>query len=453
MTIYKACDIRGKFGAELHRHHAEKLAAAVRVLKGPCQVLVGGDGRLSTSALKTTLIESLVRFGCQVTDLGMIPTPLFYFARQKLGIETGIMVTASHNPAADNGFKITLGPQPVTTEEMDWLAQHMESNLPSFSGEPGICTSLNLLPEYIAFLAAHAPDLSGQKVVIDCANGMAGLAARQLWQRTGADVTLLLEEVDGCFPAHPPNPAEVKNLALLQQTVRQAGADLGIAYDGDADRVAFVDETGQPLVSDKVIVLFARDVLQQVTPGMRQTIVYDQKCSRIVPDTIREMGGRPVMELSGHTYIKRTFQTQGAVYAGELSGHHFFRDVGGDDGLAASLFFARIIREVRKPLSGLIAEIPSYPITPDIRLPMAADEIAGLIDTLEKKIAGKAEITRTDGLRIEFADGWGLIRPSVTEPVVTLRFEGVDEAALQKIIHRMREASPLLGNVVDLLHK
>jgi phosphomannomutase/phosphoglucomutase len=376
----------------------------------------------------------------------MVPTPLFYFARQKLGIETGVLVTASHNPAADNGFKIALGPQPVTTAEMDWLARHMEGNppsegnLPPFAGPPGTLTTLNLLPDYLEFLSEHIPHLAGLKVVVDCANGMAGLVARPVWQKTGAEVTFLLEDVDGRFPAHSPNPAEAKNLALLQQAVRQAGADLGVAYDGDADRVAFVDETGQPLVSDKVIVLFARDALAHGP----EPVVYDQKCSRIVPDSIRALGGRPVMELSGHTYIKRAFLMQQAAYAGELSGHHFLRAVGGDDGLAASLFFARMLKDAHKPLSELAAAIPSYPITPDIRLPMAPAEIAELLSTLEKAFTAEATITRTDGLRIEFPHGWGLVRPSVTEPVVTLRFEGVDEVSLREIIRRVGEASPRL---------
>jgi phosphomannomutase/phosphoglucomutase len=377
-----------------------------------------------------------------VTDLGMVPTPVFYFARQKLGIETGVMITASHNPAGDNGFKITLGPLPVTPDELAELARRMEA-----ADEPGFfkqqvygIRSVNLIPDYLAFLEAHTPQLPGLKVVVDCANGMAGLVARQVWAKTGAEFTLLLEDVDGRFPNHPPNPAEARNLGLLKSAVREQGADLGIAYDGDADRMAVVDEYGQPVANDKIILLFARDALRSGP----QTVVYDQKCSRVVPDMIRLMGGNPVMELSGHTFIKRAFLTHQAAYAGELSGHHFFRFLGGDDGLAASLEIARLRLENGENLSEMVADLPSYSITPDIRLPMTPEQVGELLSHLETSLKAEAQITKTDGLRLEFIDGWGLVRPSVTEAAVTLRFEGQDPETLHRLLSRMESASPLL---------
>ncbi len=448
MGIYKTCDIRGRFGTELTVDHAERLGRAIVSLKGPGEVLVGGDGRLSTPALREALIQSLARGGCRVTDLGMVPTPLFYFARRKLGIETGVMITASHNPAGDNGFKITLGPLPISPAEMAELAKWMEGDGWNHSadlfpdlrqGEPAV-RKVDLIPDYLAFLAEHTPPLPGLKVMVDCANGMASLVARPVWEKTGAEFTLLLDEVDGRFPGHPPNPAEARNLALLQSAVREQGADLGIAYDGDADRLAVVDEYGQPVPNDKVILIFAREALRRGP----QTIVYDQKCSRIVPDTIRLLGGNPVMELSGHTFMKRAFLTHQAAYAGELSGHHFFRFLGGDDGLAASLELARILVESSVSLSEMVAAIPSYPITPDIRLPMAPEQVQELLASLEASLGAEAQITITDGLRLEFDDAWGLVRPSVTEPVVTLRFEGQDAAALDRVLKRMESASPLL---------
>jgi len=440
MTIYKQCDIRGEFGTEIRLEHASRLGRAIAALKGPGRVLVGGDGRVSTPPLKDELIRSLAAAGCAVVDLGMVPTPLFYFARERLGIETGVMVTASHNPAGDNGFKVTLGPLPVTPAEMQALSEAMETGPDLPPAFPGSRTAADLRAEYVHFAHQNAPDLSGMKIVADCGSGMAGLVAREVWAKTGAAVTFMLEQVDGQFPAHAPNPAEVKNLSLLQQAVRDQHADLGIAYDGDADRVAFVDAAGQAVPNDQVIVIFAREALR-LEPGPN---VYDQKCSRIVPDTIRSLGGAPLMELSGHTFIKRTFIEAGAAYAGELSGHHFFRFLGGDDGLLASIHFARILKESGKSLSETAAEIPSYPITPDIRLRMDPAAVRQVLCDLEANLGGEARITRTDGLRLEFERGWGLVRPSVTEPAVTLRFEAVTREDLSLLLRRCEAACPAL---------
>jgi phosphomannomutase/phosphoglucomutase len=442
MSIFKACDIRGKFGRELHTSHAVRLGQAICALKGAGPVVVSGDGRLSTPALKEALVESLLAGGCTVLDLGTTSTPLFYFARRRLGVDVGVMVTASHNPADDNGFKLTLGPLPVTVEEMGEVERLVESGseLALRPAPRGKRIQMDLLAEYLDYLAPHIPVLDGLHVVVDCANGMAGLSARQVWQKTGAVVEYMNEGVDGRFPAHAPNPAEARNLASLGEEVRRSGADLGIAYDGDGDRVGLVDERGRPISGDQAVVLFAREALKS-GPAV---VVYDQKCSRIVPDAIRAAGGTPVMELSGHTYIKRAFLEREAIYAGELSGHHFLRAVHGDDALAASLFFARLVKDSGMLLSHLVEQIPSYPITPDLRLPMPAPEVERLIERLEDALRNEATVTHSDGLRIEYEDGWALVRPSVTEPVITLRIEGVSQAALERIVRRLEEAAPEL---------
>jgi phosphomannomutase / phosphoglucomutase len=442
MTIYKSCDIRGHFGTELTIRHAFRLGLAIATLHHPAQVVVGGDGRLSTPALKTALVDALVQSGCRVVDLGYQPTPAFYYARQKLDIQIGIQVTASHNPSQDNGFKIVLGELPVTEAEILALADFIETDdAPPVRNEnasiPGNVISRDILPEYLQSLAPFFPHLPGMKVVVDCANGMGGLVARQVWGQTGAVVLYLNEEIDGNFPNHPPNPAVENNLIQLRQEVLHHQADLGVAYDGDADRVAFVDELGNPIPNDKVIVLFSQKALS----SSPETIVYDQKCSRIVPDTIRSLGGYPFRERSGHTFIKTAFIQHQAVYAGELSGHHFFREIEGDDGLYASLVFADLVLTSGQKLSNLMQKIPTYPITPDIRIPMAPDEIEKLISNLARNLKGQAEIERIDGIRLEFEQGWALIRPSVTEPVVSLRFEGRDEASLAEIKVIVTQAS------------
>jgi len=441
MSIYKMCDIRGTYGVELFDNHGERLGRAIAHLQGQVEVIVGGDGRLSTPALKRRLIAGLVEGGCTVIDLGTLPTPAFYFARRHLGVETGVMVTASHNPAGDNGFKIVLGPLPITPEEMRQLRDRMEATVPSPTGPQGEVRSVDILPEYLDFGRQQVPNLDGLRVVVDCANGMASLVAHPLWDAAGVRASFLFDTADGHFPNHPPNPAVAANLSALQRAVRDAEADLGIAYDGDADRVAFVDSLGRPLPNDKAIVIFARQALQ-AGPA---PIVYDQKCSRIVPETIRALGGEPVIERSGHTFIKTTFLRLRAPYAGEISGHHFFRVLQGDDGVIASLYLAGIVHQSEQDLAAVADSIRSYPITPDIRLAMDSRSALRVLEDLKRGLAGEAALSTLDGLRADFEDGWGLARLSVTEPVLTLRFEGMDETALAHIMHRFERAAPDLA--------
>lgn len=440
MSIYKACDIRGHYGSELTVEHARRLGQAFAQIYGRAALLVGGDGRLSTPVLKQELIGSLLAAGCDVVDLGQVSTPMFYFARQQLGLDLGIMVTASHNPAGDNGFKLTPGPLPITDEEMAAIAAEMESPYrPCDAGAPGQLRRVDILPAYLDFVQAYTPDLSGLRVAVDCASGMGSLAARQAWERSGAQVSLILDEVDGRFPAHAPNPAERKNLKLLQELVLRSAADLGVAYDGDGDRAGFIDGRGQVVAGDQAIVLFAQGMLKDGP----QTIVYDQKCSRLVAEMVRRHGGTALMERSGHTHIKRTYLRADAAYAGELSGHHFLRPVG-DDALIASLYFAGLVKASGRSLADILAALPAYATSPDIRLPMPEARVQEVIAELQARLQDEAALTRLDGLRIEYPDGWGLVRPSVTEPLVTMRFEGDNPAALQRIMQRIEDCVPEL---------
>jgi phosphomannomutase/phosphoglucomutase len=288
MSIYKKCDIRGVFGSELRVEHAARLGAALAHLLPPhSSILVGGDGRISTAALKLSLINSLVTEQLHVIDLGLVSTPAFYFARRKLNVQAGVMVTASHNPAEDNGFKVTLGDLPIAPGDMEKIASLMERHVTASQAAPGAVEVSEILPEYLAELIGLTPCLDKLKVVVDCSNGMASQAARSVWQATGAEVAFLLSQIDGRFPIHAPNPANNENLRYLGDAVLKTGADLGVCYDGDGDRVAFVNELGQPIPNDKVIVVFAREALSHGS----SPIIYDQKCSRIVPDAIRAAGG------------------------------------------------------------------------------------------------------------------------------------------------------------------
>jgi len=449
MSIFKACDIRGRYGVELLDDHAHRLGLALARQLGPVAVVVGGDGRLSTPILKQRLIEGLVRGGCPVVDVGVVTTPALYFARQHLNILPGVMVTASHNAAGDNGFKIALGELPVTPDDITRLAELMQSEPePADSAEAsaGGVQSFDVLPEYTRFASGQATDLRGMRVVVDCANGTPALVATAVWRQTGAQVDYLFDSVDGEFPNHPPDPSVHHNLSALTQRVVDGRADLGVAYDGDGDRTVFVDGRGQPLNSDRAIVLFARRALAHGPAP----IVYDQKCSLIVPETIHSLGGQPVMERSGHTFIKTTFLKLEAPYAGEISGHHFFGNLRGDDGLIASLYMAEIVKRSGASLAELADAIRMYPITPEIRLKMDAETARQVIERLTDLLSRDARLSTRDGLRVEFDDAWGIVRQSVTEPAITLRFEGKTRLALQNIVARFEQAAPELAGKIHL---
>ena len=441
MSIFKACDIRAPYGTELQDTHATALARAIVLEHGATEVLVAGDARPSTPSLKHHLIAGLMAGGCRVCDLGTVPTPVFNFARERLGVPVGVMVTASHNPPEHNGFKIALGKLPITPAELQELGSRMEAGAhpPSAVGE---YRRHDILPDYLAFTEGRLEACRDLRVVVDYGNGVGALTGPTLWGARGAKITTLFEVVDGNFPNRSPNPAVAGNLTALSQAVRECEADLGVAFDGDADRLAVVDERGRVVPNDKVIALFARDRLHRGP----EVVVYDQKCSRAVAEAVRELGGEAVLERSGYTFIKTTFLQRRAIYAGELSGHHFFRELPqGDDGVIASLFFAGMLARSGRPLSALVAELPDYPITPDIRLPMPSLEAELILTQLREGLASAARLSLLDGVRAEFPTGWGLARRSVTEPLLTLRFEGENPTALRHIVALFREAAPGLA--------
>jgi phosphomannomutase/phosphoglucomutase len=274
---------------------------------------------------------------------------------------------------------------------------------------------------------------------------MLGPLAPRLIRSLGYQLVELYSDVDGHFPNHPPNPAIAANLKALSDQVRAASANLGVAYDGDGDRVAFVNERGDPVDNDRIIVLFARAALAQ-NPGAE--IVFDQKCSDIVREEITRDGGVPRMEKSGHTFIKTTFLKSRAAYAGELSGHHFFREVGGDDGLVASLRMAALLQSSGETLSQLVGRIPRYAITPEIRLNVTPEQAGAIIAAISRDVRGAREKSYLDGVRVQFTDGWGIVRASVTEPAITLRFEGHTPEALERIKAEFARAAPQLAGKI-----
>lgn len=433
MGIYHACDIRGIADTELTDDVARNISYAIGVKLSGQKVVVGGDVRLSTPRLRRIMLEALAESGCEVVDIGIVATPVFYFAIKETGASGGVMITASHNPAAYNGFKLIWGSMPVTDRDIVEIAGLAEQGI-RVSGR-GSITSVNMIDSYIEKTAAKA-SRENIRIVVDAGNGATASIAPALYRRLGYDVVELYCEPDGTFPNRAPNPALAENLAALGAKVRETGAVLGVAFDGDGDRVGFVDERGRAVDNDDIIVLIARSCLEKQSGA----IVYDSKCSMVVREEIEKAGGRAVMARAGHTFSKAAFLRENALFAGEISGHFFFEALGYDDGMYAGLRMAQFVAR-HGVLSKLIEDIPNYFLTPDIRVPYAGtDKEAILAGAAEKLSLYRPNLI--DGVRVEFEDGWGMIRASVTEPLFTLRFEARTQSRLGEIAAMILEALP-----------
>jgi phosphomannomutase/phosphoglucomutase len=438
LSAFKECDIRGLVDSEVTEELAYKVGRAIASLAGSTRAVVGGDVRISTPALKQAVVQGFIDSGCDVIDLGTISTPLFYFARQHLDIDCGVMVTASHNPASYNGFKITINAHPVTLEQMKRLLNCICLN--DFLSGKGNYTELNLDKAYKDFLLKAFPASDAHcKVVVDAGNGAYSLIAPEVFKAAGYSVVPLFCVPDGSFPNRSPNSASSENLTALSDLVIATGADMGVGFDGDGDRVSFVDETGTFVPSDVMIALLAQAVLEN---NPNRAIVFDQKCSQIVPETIEKASGIPIIEKSGHTFIKTRMISEQAIFGGEVSGHYFFESLhGGDDGLYSALFVGRLLSQGTATLSQRAASIPRYTTLPDIRIPFDGNS-KELLDNIEAGLDGTATILKLDGIRALFEEGWGLVRASVTEPAITFRFEAYRPENLALIIERFAKSLP-----------
>ncbi|MCX7704963.1 MAG: phosphomannomutase/phosphoglucomutase [bacterium] len=423
MSIFKACDIRGKYEEELTENIALRVGRAIGTLYRNKDFVVGGDLRPSTQKLKTSVINGLIFSGCNVIDIGIVPTPVFYFAIQHLGLECGIQITGSHNPPSDNGMKIVPGKYPITPEQIKEIKKLVESE--RFSQGKGKIFIKEVIPAYKDYIKNFFKK-GNLKIAVDAGNGCWWKIAPEVLSELGFNVVKLFCEPDGTFPNRSPNPAIYENIKDLQKKVVEANADFGVAYDGDGDRAIFVDEKGNVVPTDVAIVIFVRDILLE---RKKMIVVYDIKCSQIVSEEIKKLDGIPIMEKSGHAFIKKRFLETDAAFAGEISGHYFFKEIKGDDGLFATLKMAQIIQKKGK-LSQQTESIKKYPVTPDIRIPVRNSE-----EILQKIIKHYPSdmISTLDGVRIQFENGWALIRKSVTEPVITMRFEGKTQELLEKI--------------------
>jgi phosphomannomutase / phosphoglucomutase len=437
--IFRAYDIRGIVGETLTTDAAYDIGRAIgseAYYRGEQTVVVGRDGRLSGPDIMASLIRGLKATGRDIKDIGQVPTPVLYFAAQYLGANSGVMVTGSHNPKDYNGFKIVLGGETLANEAIDNLRQRIESG-DLLTGE-GSVEEVDVLPDYIERVKSDVQVVRPVKVVVDCGNGVAGGVAPKLLQALGCEVVELFCEVDGNFPNHHPDPGKTENLAALIQAVQEQGADLGIAFDGDGDRIGVISSQGEIIWPDRLLMLLAIDVLSR-NPGAQ--IIYDVKSSRHVAEVVAEHGGEPLMWATGHSLIKAKMKETGALLAGEMSGHIFFRErwFGFDDALYSAARLLEILANQQSSSSDLFATLPDSMNTPELNVPMAEGEPKLYMEKLLNSAHFEnARIATVDGLRAEFERGWGLVRASNTTPSLVLRFEADDELALSAIQDEFR---------------
>ena len=442
MSIFKDCDIRGVYQKELNDIDGYQIGRALATLR-PCSTFtVGGDVRISTPALKRELIRGLVDSGAHVLDMGQIATPVMYFSLHQGDAASGAMVTASHNPAQYNGIKFMLDDRPATRKLIDELHDIIQDN--AYASGAGSCKPLDVLPDYFDFLKKRFGTDNKLRVVIDAGNGAMSAIAPHVFASAGYHVTELFCEADGTFPNRSPNPSTYTCLGALQEKVLISNADFGIAFDGDGDRVVFVDDKGAVVYNERALVLFIQYLLKD-NPA---PVVYDQKSSSIVQRAVLALGGTPVPERSGHAFIKRRFLDLNAPIAGEVSGHFFFGEIGYDDGLFAALLMGKLLVQSKAALSELLKDIVFPPISPDLRIQCPYAEQDALLDRLESAYAAYP-ISRLDGVRVTLPDGWLLMRKSVTAEQVTLRIEGESVQAFNGILQTLSKKIPETQEVLS----
>ena len=436
-SIYKAYDIRGVVGRTIDQTFAEHLGRAFgseALALGERAVVVGRDGRLSGPSLSRALIRGLAATGLDVVDLGPATTPMLYYVaatRGEHGCSSGVQVTGSHNPKNYNGFKMVLAGRAIYGEDIQRLRRRIEAE--DYARGSGRSASMDIVPEYSARIAGDARLARPMTVAVDSGNGITGASAPAILRALGCTVHELYSEVDGDFPHHHPDPSKLENLAELTEVVVRGDAELGLAFDGDGDRLGIVTKDAQVIYPDRQLMLFARDVLPR-RPGA--SVIFDVKCTQQLAPAIRAAGGVPVMWKTGHSLIKAKMKEIGAPLAGEMSGHIFFRErwYGFDD---ATYTAARLLEILSRSAdaSAVLNALPSSISTPELNVPCAEGEPHALIERLREsaRFPGARDVVTIDGLRAEYDDGFGLIRASNTTPVLVLRFEGRTEAALERI--------------------
>jgi len=431
--IFRAYDIRGVVEEDFPPEVVELVGRAYgtqMVRSGHKRIVVGRDCRLSSPELRDSLVSGIEFTGLEIIDVGVCPTPLLYFAIRHYNTDGGIMITGSHNPPEFNGFKICIGHSTIFGEEIKQLRTLIEKD--DFEKGSGTVISGEIVDPYLDHLKSDLKIDPGLKVVVDGGNGTGGPVATRLFHHFGCDLTELYCEMDGRFPNHHPDPTVEEFIADLIRTVGETGADVGIAYDGDADRIGVVDDKQQIIWGDQLMIIFSREILRE-KPGA--TIISEVKASQRLYDDIAQHGGNPIMWKTGHSLIKAKMKETNALLAGEMSGHIFFADryFGYDDAIYASGRLLEIISRTGKKVSELLDDVPPAFVTPEIRVDCPDEKKFKIVEAARKYFAEHYDVNEIDGVRIKFPDGWGLVRASNTQPVLVLRFEAQTEARLDEM--------------------
>jgi phosphomannomutase / phosphoglucomutase len=441
-AIFRQYDIRGIVGKDLTVEAARAIGVAYAAnmeeqnVRGT--VVVGRDNRPSGTELRDALVDGLTSAGVDIVDVGVIPTPLNYWALHHLGVVGGIQITGSHNPPEYNGFKLSLGTSSMHGEHIQHLLALIRKNEKPKAAKRGTVRSEAIIDRYVDDVVARTGKISRpMKVVYDCGNGAGALVAPQLFSRLGVQGKGLFCESDGTFPNHHPDPTVPENLEDLIREVKKSGAELGIAFDGDADRIGLVDDQGNIIWGDNILILYARDVLSRT--GRGQPIIFDVKSSQALSMEIERAGGKPIMWKTGHSLIKDKMKETKAPIAGEMSGHMFFTEgfYGHDDALYGAARLLRIVADSGHTVRQLLADVPTFVSTPELRIDIPEEVKFGLVSKAVAHFRKVHDVIDVDGVRVLFGDGWGLIRASNTQPVIVARYEARTPERLQAIRDEM----------------
>lgn len=438
--IFREYDIRGVAGKDLTPEVARLVARAYAAFlagrKVSGTIAVGRDNRPSGVDLHREMVAGLLESGLDVVDIGVVPTPLAYWAQHNLDVAGGIQITGSHNPPEFNGFKLGLGTRSIYGEDIQRIYELALAGI--FPGGKGSSRDEEIIERYVDDVVARVGPISRSlKVIADAGNGAGALVAPMLFKKLGQPVRCLFCESDGTFPNHHPDPSIPANLADLIAAVKTDHADVGIAFDGDADRIGVIDHTGAIIWGDQLLIIYARDVIAR--KGKGQPIIFDVKCSQALPEAIEKAGGKPIMWKTGHSLIEEKMHETGAPIAGEMSGHMFFAEgyYGFDDALYGAARLLRIVADSGRSIHEMLADVPRFVSTPELRVACPDDRKFAIVDEAKKHFAAIHDVIDVDGVRVLFGDGWGLIRASNTQPVLVMRFEARTQAHLDAIRSEM----------------
>ena len=440
-NVFREYDVRGVVGTDLNEEFVFNLGRAIGTYAAGFKIkkmTIGRDCRLSSDDYHNFLIQGLNSSGIEIIDIGLCATPMLYFSIRHLNVEGGVMITGSHNPPEFNGFKICIGNDTIYGENIQKLRKIMESG--QYLAGSASSSFQDITTAYQNYLFDNVKIARKIKVAVDAGNGVGGKFALPILQRYGCEVIPIYCEPDGNFPNHFPDPTVEENLADLIKAVYDQKADLGIAFDGDADRLGVISDNGEIIWGDKLLLLFAREILKQ-KPG--SAIIGEVKCSQVLYDDIKKHSGRAIMWKAGHSLIKAKMKEEKAVLGGEMSGHLFFADryFGYDDAIYAAIRLLEILSQAGQKMSELLSDVPQTFATPEIRMDCADDKKAQVVERIKKHFKNNPGLIDIDGVRIPYEDGWALVRSSNTQPVIVLRFEASSASSLQRI---RNEVEPLL---------